>query len=427
MLNPFNRFFFVLAYLGVLYIRPHEFAAAWAGLPVLPVLLGTAFALWLIWQPKNFESSLFWLMPLLLAMLSLSLLFTGWAGGAYKAFTDFGPVVLLFALLATSVDSMHRLRQVFFVLVVATTVIAVHGYLQWSDNSGWTDAAMVQGRITYLGFLNDPNDLSMALLMTLPMFAFMAGEAGFLARWAYRAAAALVLFAVYLSNSRGATLALGGMLLTYGIWRYGFWRSLFVVPLLLAPLFILAPSRMSEMAADEESAEGRIEAWYRGFELLRQHPLFGVGKGNFTDYNPLTAHNSYVLSLAETGLFGYFVWFSILVIGWIMLRRVEVLKPERTDTSPAALEWARTHRASRALWVGYVGLLIAAFFLSRSYVVILYVQLALIVAVFQLARTQRPELEPVRFAPLLRYLVVGCLASVVLLWLLTRLLLAFSK
>lgn len=427
MLNPLQPFFYLLLYLGVLYIRPHEYVPLLMNRPVLPLLLMTAFVIWLVRQPKSFEAPQFWVMPVLALMLALSIVFSGWVGGGIQVLSDFIPVVMLFYIVATSVDSLRRLRQIFMVLAAAATVIAWHGIDQSRQGIGWTGAELSQGtRITYLGFLNDPNDLAMALIMVLPMPIYLARRASYLLRPVWYGATAAVLYAIYLTNSRGAFLALAAMVGLYAVLRYGPIKSLMLLPLLILPLAALGPSRISNMSSDEASAEGRVEAWYEGVHLLLSSPLFGVGKGLFADHHGLTAHNSFVLAFAELGLVGYFFWLSNLVVSWLMLQRLVRTPapppPAGTDTQ-AAPQWTELQAAARTLWYGYCGGLAAAFFLSRSYVVILYLHIALIVAVFQMARVERPDFPALPMKPLVVRLALLSVCSIFGLWLLTRVLL----
>ena len=312
-------------------------------------------------------------------------------------------------------------------LSVCITVIAWHGIDQSIKGIGWTGAELSQEtRITYLGFLNDPNDLAMALVMVLPMILHLARDLGFLLRMASYAAAGAVAYAVYLTNSRGSVLALGAMLFMYGILRYGVMKSVIVLPMLFAPLIALGPSRMADMSADEDSAEGRIEAWYEGVQLLIWRPLFGVGKGLFADHHGLTAHNSFVLAFAELGMIGYFFWLSNIVISWIMLQRL-VQTAAAADAAPQDVQkWEELRGAARTLLYGYVGGLVSAFFLSRSYVVILYLHIALVVAVYQMARAQRPDFAAITWSERSGKLVMMSIGSVFFMWLLTRVLLSFT-
>jgi len=454
MLNPARPYFYLLAYIVVLYIRPQEYVPSLIESPLVPVSLLFAALFWLVAQARNFEAPQHKLILGLLVGIFISVLIAAGFSAAIAAVTDFIPTLLLFYLTATSVDSLKRFREICIVLTAVTAVIALHGYQQAANELGvgWTGAKMIEERITYLGFLNDPNDLSMALLMTLPLTLYLARTStSFLVRHACYATTGLILYAIYLCNSRGSMLGLLAMLLFYTVRCYGWLRSLVGGPLLVGLLLLLAPSRVSEMSADEESAAGRVDAWYTGFELFRSHPLFGVGKGLFTDHSWLTAHNSFVLGIAELGFFGYFFWLSILILSVVMLKQLlqssEPPNPGATalvgvaDSSLASLQpdlnaliadgtsrlrWEDVQLAAAALTYSFIGSIVAAFFLSRTYVVFLYLLVALIVALYQITRARWPDFAPVQIGGMLGNLITIEIASIAGLWLLTRILLAFS-
>ena len=460
MLNPARPFFYLLAYVAVLYLRPQEYVPALMGTPLVPALLLTAFAFWLVAQRKDFEAPQHLLMLLLTGMIFVSVARPDGLSEAIASTLDFVPTVLLFYVAATSIDSVARFRGLVMVLSAVTGVIAVHGIEQAASSSGigWTGAAMVDGRITYLGFFNDPNDLAMAFLMVLPLTVWLAWthRTAFV-RWLAWSAVGLVLWGIFLCNSRGSLLGIFAMAAMYTVRRFGWGRSLLVLPVLLVPMVLLAPSRVTEMSADEESAAGRVDAWYEGFDMLREHPLMGVGKGLFVDHNPLTAHNSFMLAISELGVIGYFIWLSLLVVSGVMLWRmcrfplpdeeratfarrpsiherpwipvpnyidpdVETLRPN--DTAPGT--WAELRQVAVALAYSMLATLVAAFFLSRSYVNILYLLLAMVVAIFRIARVGWPTLAPVSFSRLAGRLLAIEFASVAFLWVLTRLLLKFQ-
>src|SRR3546814_10548627 len=69
------------------------------------------------------------------------------------------------------------------------------------------------GRIQYVGIFSDPNDLAMLFIMAVPMTLLMAGRGGLLGlrRVFWWAAALTLLYGVYLTNSRGAFLAVMAM------------------------------------------------------------------------------------------------------------------------------------------------------------------------------------------------------------------------
>ncbi len=482
MLDPTKPFFYLLAYIVMLYVRPHDYVPALTGLPILPALLATSFVLWLARQPKNWAAPQFRLVPAQTFFMAVSVIASGWFMGGINVITDFTPVVLLFFMIATSVDSLQRLKDYFTVMGLVMLVIALHSIDQADKGIGWTGAKMINERVAYLGFLADPNDLSMAFLMNLPMVIYLARHAGWLMRIFWGGTAIAILYAIQLANSRGAVLSLGVMIFQYGIYRFGLKRSLMMGPVMLLPILLFGPSRMSEMSSDEESAEGRIDAWYEGFDMLIHHPLFGVGKGQFVEHHYLTAHNSYVLALAELGLIGFFFWISNITLTIQMARRVQTsgedsIKAEaeaaaqatpvnqalarlrrpaaaqaapsatvtpalaqraatpqparfggptglgRAQQAPLTETWPEVWEAMRTLWYGYLGGMVAMYFLSRSYVAILYVHMALIIAMYQLARRHRPEIENLQFADRKGRMVLTALGVVFVLWLMTTILL----
>ena len=489
----FRPYFFLLIYIVVLYLRPQEYIDFFLDKPVVPASLLTATLLWMLAQEKRFDAPQHGLMLGLTASIFMSVALTGWFSGALNALIDFLPTLLLFYIVATSTSTLQRLQGFAIVMTAVCVVMSVHGMGQVADEFGvgWTGAELIDDRITYLGFLNDPNDLSMVFLMALPLTLYV----GLVGRWwvlrmAAYASMGVILYGVFLCNSRGSLLGIAAMLFAYAVRRFGWLRSTIVAPMLLLPLLYLAPSRVGEMSADEESAAGRWDAWFEGFEMLRSRPLFGVGKGLFADHHSLTAHNSFVLSFAETGLVGYFFWLSILALTTLMLIRLTAQLepgslpvgnfdsvpgpqlapvPWTADVEPGAanhldgtraaapalafvapsasawseptvesdnklpaeaaaaqVSWAEVQLAARMLTYSLIGTMTAAFFLSRSFVVFLYLLFGLIIGIFQMSRDRWPDLEPVRLGNMVGLIGLMMVGSIVFLWALTRLLLGLS-
>jgi O-antigen ligase len=159
------------------------------------------------------------------------------------------------------------------------------------------------------------------------------------------------------------------------------------------------PSRMQELDSSEASAAGRIDSWYEGIQMFISDPLFGVGAGGYTDVNPLTAHNSFVLVLAEMGIIGFTIWLAIA--GYSFRMTLQVLKrgDEVMDDVPAEVPdevvvagWRDDRALTLTLLLSLVGYFVSAFFLSRSYVIILYLLVALIVANYVRMRETYPSL-----------------------------------
>src|SRR4029077_16531961 len=125
---------------------------------------------------------------------------------------------------------------------------------------------------------------------------------------------ATLLYTIYLTHSRGALLGLGSLFLAGPRRMVGIrWTAVLLVAG-VGPAGAVGFTGGRAYTANEESAGGRIDAWNAGLSMLASHPLFGGGYHFFTEYHALTAHNSFVLCAAETGLVGYVLWLGMLVV-----------------------------------------------------------------------------------------------------------------
>ena len=388
-------FFFIQLYLILVLIRPQDYPQ-WiesVSIPALPIVLGIAFFCWLIGRDKSFSPPQYLLIAAFLVALMLSKAVNGWAGGAIEQLQLFGPILISFVLLANATTTVRRVTMTMFVFVISATVLAVHGILQAQDGVGWTGELLSQDtRIQYVGIFNDPNDLGLLFVMCVPMAFYLSNRGGFagLRRLFWLAAIALLLWGIFLTNSRGALIATAVIFAVY-VWRRRGPVSAGIVGVGFLGLMMMLPSRLQELDVDEESAFGRVDAWYEGLQMWMSQPIFGVGAGNFPEIHGLTAHNSFVLVLAETGVVGYVIWFMFVTYGFRMTLAVLGHKPEPVENEiPAA--WKVERSLATTLLISQVGFFSAAFFLSRSYVIILYLLTALVLGWYTGARERWPEL-----------------------------------
>ena len=473
-------FLLILVYLGFVIVRPQDFLPGMAALPVMSVTLLLAFVGWLLRGARAPGAPQFLLLPVFVLIAMASEVASGWAGGIEYVIEQMGPSLIVFFVLASAIDGPRRTAAAFAVIGLCAMVLALHSVQQASHGVGWTGMTLGEdGRIRYVGIFNDPNDLGLLFVMALPMVLCLASRAGFLGRWFWRLGALLLLAGVYLTKSRGTQLA---VLLMGAVWLWRT-RGLMTAGALsfagLVGLMLLPSTRMSDLDPDEESAFGRVDAWYEGLDMFKTHPLLGVGFGNFTDYNPLTAHNSFVLVLAETGFLGFMTWLAFVgYCFWMMwrllrlqsglakavqatVRAVATVRPQArlalAPALPAAVSVAqrrqtvvrgraaaaggpgtaagqqdaaaadRQARAEQALsltlFCALCGFFMAAFFLSRSYNIMLYTLAAIVVGHYASMR-QRHDTLP-RFTLSVsgwRWLPIALVAVVVLYVLVTVLL-----
>lgn len=92
-------------------------------------------------------------------------------------------------------------------------------------------------------------------------------------------------------------------------------------------------SRMQDFSSDGGS--GRFKLWERSWDYFSSHILVGIGAFNFSEYNlfqyqdSLTAHNTFLDILSESGILGFFFYvsFVLLVIFQLIESRIYKQKP----------------------------------------------------------------------------------------------------
>ncbi|MCR6701110.1 MAG: O-antigen ligase family protein [Dokdonella sp.] len=420
-------FFLMMLYLVLVLIRPQDYPALAdsLGVPILQLVLGLALIGWLASRAKSFAAPQYLLLGVFLLVLMVSKVVNGWPGGALEQLLKFGPIVAAFTILANAATTPRRVRTTMWVFVVCASVLAIHGIEQAQTGIGWTGEGLSQGtRIQYVGIFNDPNDLGLLFVMCLPMALYLSSRGGALGlrRLFWWAAAAVLLFGIYLTNSRGALLALVALVGIHVWQRRGLFSALLFGGAGLVGLMLM-PSRLSELDIDESSAMGRVDSWYEGIQMFLSNPLFGIGADGFSDLHYLTAHNSFVLVLAETGIIGFTIWLAF--VGYCFRMPLAVLRMRRAPVDPAAdAAWAAERRMASTLFLSLCGFFAAAFFLSRSYIILLYLLAALVVGYYAGARQRYPDLPVFDLRKDLILWPVLSVASIVFLYVLVKVLLA---
>lgn len=415
-------FYVTTAYTILLITRPQEFVPALSQLPLLQVVVLGAFVIWLLMPGKGWELPHFRLLPLLLVFVWLSLgIGGGWWGGIVPAVEKLLPPMLLFVIISGSVRTIDELRKYSTVVIACACVLVLHGHIQVTTGVGWTGQPMIEGRITYSGIFNDPNDIGLLLVMSiaLSLFHFRTQERR-IWRLLFLLAFAWLLYGVYLTDSRGTMLA------TMAVLGLEAWRAYGKVAVItagsIAVPVLIAFTRLAELNAEEDSAGNRVEAWYDGVQMLVANPVFGVGWGLFGDVHGMTAHNSFVLAMAELGLPGYTVWLAFVgLTGWMILR----LARPAGAAAPSVGDNAGTGErlAAYFLLFSVIGFAVGAFFLSQSYKAMLFMTCGLIVGRYLGQREAGLPVPRIGFGMQLPRMFAVAVASVVGMWVVVRVLL----
>ncbi|HEU4687576.1 MAG TPA: O-antigen ligase family protein [Vicinamibacterales bacterium] len=364
-------------YLSVLYIRPAEIVPSLETVPLVDwltivstlIMVGTIFV-----RPRRLSVSAMdgWVLLFWVAIV-VSNLAWGWFGGAYMGFTEFAPVVFFYLLVRVAIDTPERLRGFAHVFVFLNVLLAINGIVQYHTGVGIGNVTTVglENRIRGTGIFNDPNDLGMTLVMAVPLLLWVVFES---ARPLWHRVLAIVLSApivtaIAYTSSRGAMLGLCAVAMVFALRRFRMIPALTFGAVAVSGVMLLGGTRAQAMTSQENSAQSRIEAWGQGLMMLKSKPVFGVGYGRFTEFHNKVAHNSFIQTAAELGLFGALIF----IARYDTLFRIL----NRGRKGAAALAPTLSPSWMNAMIAAGAGMLVCGFFLSRQYVAVPFILLAM--------------------------------------------------
>ena len=170
----------------------------------------------------------------------------------------------------------------------------------------------VEERVRYRGELQDPNEVALAMAagaLSL-LIAFVRRAKNPVLKALLVGGILVVVLAVLETQSRGGQLSVALVFGVYFLRRFGI---LALIPAgALAVVLLTFGGRSGENA--DVSTQLRYEAWATGIGMFHESPIYGVGAGAFGDHHFLTAHNSFVLTLAELGMPGLFLFVAMVYI-----------------------------------------------------------------------------------------------------------------
>lgn len=375
-------FFFLLLYTAFVFIRPHEWSLEGFDFPIIRIFLILTFILFLLVQKPKCWGVQAWCLLGFTIIIVFSGLRNYWLmGGVDSAIVFIISAYIPFVLYSSMLVSGRHFTIMLAVILCSTFFMLHHGYTQTVsfDGLAWSGMSTVSGRIRYLGIFNDPNDLGMFLLMNIPIaFYFRKRSNNFFIRLLLLTLICTLLWGIYKTNSRGTLLGVFSLFSVYLLFRYGKVKAFIIIGILI-PIAFVVMNQFREIDSEEASAYGRIEAWYEGVQMFKSRPLVGVGKGNFMEHHFRTGHNSYVMVMSELGTIGYTFWF--VLIAYTFRKLMIVANKGLTIKESKQKEWGEHKEQYQLLASVFLYVLVAylttAFFLSRSYIVVLYIFLGI--------------------------------------------------
>jgi O-antigen ligase len=327
---------------------------------------------------------------------AITIPFAYWRAGALLVvMTRLSKGVIVAVLVALVVQEVWQLKRLIWVQAAAVaTMTVVSVALHHTKN----------GRLVGVlgGVFENPNDLAINIALNWPIcmaFFFMTRGPK---KLIWGAASLIMLAGVEMTYSRSGFLALVVAALMV-LWEFGVRGKrpfLFLAAAVLGiGILVISPGHYAARIASivvkndadpsgEESRAQRKQLIMESIVDAFQHPIFGIGPGNFEATNGAwrVAHNSYTEIAAEAGFPAFTLFCLMFYRALYNLRMVRQSQAYEGDSALRGL--------TGGLWVSVAAYMVGAMFASTEYSMYPYFLVGYTTALYQIAVVNREAPEP---------------------------------
>ena len=250
---------------------------------------------------------------------------TVWASGVLAAVAGLSQFVLPFVFGLDATLKLWKKLAIFFLGSSFGKLVAT--------NPSWLVNVSGKTLMRAFGFFPDPHVFSffVSLCFFVGLGLLFSERNNFL-RIAYLAGSLLMVLAIAFSFSRGAYLGIIAGSLFYVIFLLK--KKNILGKVAIAGAFMLAivlifyqQTIFQRLASAFNPREGsnveRLQNWRQAADIIQDHPLFGVGLGNYSsvvdpssgERSSIYAHNMFLDIAAETGVLNGIVFLALLAVG----------------------------------------------------------------------------------------------------------------
>jgi O-antigen ligase len=296
--------------------------------------------------------------------------------------------IAIFFAIVTCVSSLRRLQFAVLSLLGALDLASLY-FLREYQKAGF-------GAVRATGWVvGDGNYFACAALLTIPIAYYLISSTHEqFPKCFYCVSLFLTGFALVCSGSRGAFAGLCAVVAVTLFSSGNKYRALFASALIAVALLVSPASPVKRILdpgyGDSNSTEAHVDLWKFGVRMAFEHPLFGIGVGNFKPYTVVyhitdrpdgfEAHNAYIHLATETGVIGFLLYLGVNLSSILLLRRVQ----------KAAISMKHSYLYSLALGMhqGIIGFAVAAFFISAQSEKPFWIVISMVAALVPIAERQ---------------------------------------
>lgn len=371
-------FWLLVLFFAFEYLRPQTIFEPLAPLRIPLILTVLLPLIWLAKADKRMlKDSLLLLHMAFIGLIAASVI---WAVNQFWVFETFKQMVAYFAAAtlpaAAWLRSGRRLVVFFNVWIFVHVLVALWALTHEGQGTG--------------SFMQDENDLSLALNMAIPYsyYLLQRPNQSIWRRLLYMGAVVVLAAAVVESNSRGGFLGLVAVFLGIIMFSRHRVRNLIIIGIFgLIGLAVVSTEYIEEIhtIADTEDStrNDRLYSWRRGWEMFLDYPLLGVGASNYpwrvVEYEERSheyrrglvrlhggrvSHSLYFTIIPEFGIAGILLFTSM---SWIVFRRLRRIVQLDSVQHELFVDTPELPLLARAMIVSMFGLFVSGAFISVLY------------------------------------------------------------
>lgn len=278
---------------------------------------------------KALKNSLIRLMILLLILMVVSTIYASNKAIALNESVRFLSYIMIGFLIISELNTKHFFSMIVFNYILISFLLNILGLIQYFTGIGIsTTVNIVSNTLRLESTFGNPNSFGAYIVLALfPTIMIFIKEKNSKLKTFYGVQVVLSLITLILTYSRNSWLAffVGILIITI---MYS-WKFIFII-IAGGGISLFIPSIMGRVKqfTDMSQNMSRINIWKIAIKMIKDHPIRGVGNGNFSvlydsyveKYPELwmefvtafPTHNAYLKVFSELGVFGLVIFLSII-------------------------------------------------------------------------------------------------------------------
>ena len=314
---------------------------------------------------------------------------------SFNHLANFYTWLIIYFLIINIVTTEKRFIIFLLIIFAASFKMSLFGARTWAMRGFSFTKWGISGPV---GYFQNSGELAIQMLVFAGLsYYFYLFCSPYLTKWRRRI---LLLFpvtaamTVIAASSRGSQIGLVVQIYQVFIKGKVSFKSIALVATIVTAGYWLMPDeqmeRFSSMGEDKTSQQ-RLLYWENGWEMIKEHPALGVGYFNFIPYyeqyypddilhwHAELPHNIFIQVGTDVGFTGLIIYLVLVLQVFLNARKIR--KMELT----AGREGSLLYQLSKGIEVGFIGFLIAGQFVTVGYYPFMWIHLALVVAMCNVA------------------------------------------